>query len=123
MNKASLVIAGFSLFAAHAARAQDVAKVASDTHKVIAENDRARVLDVLLKQGAKSPMHSHPPNIIYVLTDGKLRFTLPDGKTVERVFKPAEVVMNDAQTHSAENIGTTDLHAIQIELKEPAGKK
>ena len=35
------------------------------------------------KAGDKSPMHSHPDHVIYIVTGGKARFTLPDGKTQE----------------------------------------
>ena len=37
----------------------DVVAVSPQTHKVLLENDRVRVLDVSLPAGAKEPEHSH----------------------------------------------------------------
>ncbi|HEX2170445.1 MAG TPA: hypothetical protein VHF65_09110, partial [Nitrososphaera sp.] len=38
----------------------DAVKVAPDSYKVVLENDAVRVLEVRIKQGTKSEMHSHP---------------------------------------------------------------
>lgn len=101
---------------------QDVVKVAGDSHTVIFENDRVRVLSVHFKPGQVAPMHSHPDNVSYFLTDAKLKITLPDGKVIERSPKAGTATWSDAVTHSAENIGTTDFQQIQIELKPPTPK-
>src|SRR5262249_3965076 len=63
---------------------QDVVKVAGASHAVIFENDRVRVLSVHFKPGQVAPMHSHPDNVSYFITGGKLKITMPDGKTIER---------------------------------------
>jgi len=101
---------------------QDVLKVAGDSHQVIFENDHVRVLAVHFKPGQVAPMHSHPENVSYFLTDGRLKITLPDGKVIERSPKAGTASWSDAVTHSAENIGTTEFRQIQIELKPPAPK-
>src|ERR1700686_4218608 len=102
------------------APAQDVVKVAGDSHQVIFENDRVRVLAVHFKPGHVAPMHSHPDNVSYFLTDGKLKITLPDGKVIERSPKAGTAGWSDATTHAAENIGTTAFPQAQAELKAPA---
>jgi quercetin dioxygenase-like cupin family protein len=56
-------------------------------YKVLLENDRVRVLEYRLKPGAKEPMHSHTDYIVYALSSGKAKFTLPDGKTIECEIK------------------------------------
>jgi oxalate decarboxylase/phosphoglucose isomerase-like protein (cupin superfamily) len=101
---------------------QDVIKVAGDSHTVIFENDRVRVLSVHFKPGQIAPMHAHPENVSYFLTDGKLKITLPDGKVIERSPKAGTAGWSDAVTHTAENIGTTDFQQIQIELKPQTPK-
>ncbi len=98
--------------------AQDVAKVAPDSHTVLLENDQVRVFKVNLRPGQKVPMHSHPHNVAYFLTDGKVKITLPDGKTEERNVKAGMSSWSEAATHAAENIGDADFQEIQIELKK-----
>jgi mannose-6-phosphate isomerase-like protein (cupin superfamily) len=98
-------------------RAQDPVKVSPGLYKVLLENDHVRVLDINLKAGDKSPMHEHPESVIYALNSGTVRFTDPDGKTTDVEFKPGQCVWRGAEKHEPQNIGKTDVHAIQIELK------
>jgi len=39
---------------------QDVLKAAANAYKLLMENEKVRVLDILLKPGEKAPMHNHP---------------------------------------------------------------
>ncbi len=117
-----LFLSGFLCLAASTALAQDPVKVAPDNVKVLLENDRVRVLDARLKPGEKEPMHSHPAGVVYSLSDYKIRVTYPDGKTEEREGKPGLARWSDPVTHAVENVGTTELHAVWIELKGAAKK-
>ncbi len=117
-----LFLTGFLCLAASTALAQDPVKVSPNTHKVLLENDRVRVLDVRVKPGEKQPMHSHPANVVYFLSDAKVKFTYPDGKTEVREGKAGAARWNEAVTHAAENVGTAELHLVQVELKGPAKK-
>lgn len=105
-------------FTTKAAMAQDLAVVNQANVKVLIENDQVRVLDVLNKQGDISPMHSHPTYVSVFLTDTKLKYITPDGKTVVKDRKAGEAVFSGPVTHSVENVGTTDEHVITIELKK-----
>jgi beta-alanine degradation protein BauB len=107
-------------FVAGTALAQDPVKVSPDTHKVLLENDRVRVLDIREKPGQKAAMHSHPANVVYALTDFKIRFTYPDGKTEVREGKAGQVRWSEPVTHSGENVGSTELHLVQVELEGAA---
>ena len=93
-----------------------------DSHTVIFENDQVRVLAVHFKPGQVAPMHSHPANVSYFLTDGKLKITLPDGKVIERSPKAGTAGWSDATTHAAENVGTADFQQVQVELKPPVAR-
>jgi quercetin dioxygenase-like cupin family protein len=112
----------FLFIAVGTALAQDVMKVSPETHKVLLENDRVRVLDARMKPREKVAMHSHPANVAYFLSDGKIKITYPDGKTEEREVKAGVTAWSDGVTHAAENVGTTEFHELQIELKEAAKK-
>ncbi|HSS98879.1 MAG TPA: hypothetical protein VLK33_17710, partial [Terriglobales bacterium] len=81
-------------------------------------NDQVRVLKVVMKPGQKAIMHSHPHNVGYYLTDAKVKITLPDGKSQVRDLKAGSAGWSEAATHEAENVGTTTLEEIQIELKK-----
>jgi beta-alanine degradation protein BauB len=102
------------------ARAQDPAVVNAKTIKVRFENERVRVLEATLAPGEKEQMHSHPAYVIYVLEGGKTRNHSADGKTSESELKTGDVVYRDPLTHWAENIGTTTMHLILVELKKPS---
>ena len=97
--------------------AQDPAVVNSKTIKVKFENEKVRVLEAELPPGTKEQVHSHPAYVIYVQAGGKVRNYAADGKTSEAELKPGEVVYREPLTHAAENIGTTTMHLILVELK------
>ncbi len=102
---------------AQPARAQDPAKLDPKSYKVLLDNDRVRVLDVRLKPGEKSALHSHPGYVTYALTEAKIKVTLADGKTELIDSKPGKALWHDAITHTVENVGPTESHILEIELK------
>jgi quercetin dioxygenase-like cupin family protein len=99
--------------------AQDPVATNPKVVKVKFENDRVRVLEVVSKPGDKELTHSHPANVIYVIEGAKLRMTTPDGKSTDVELKTGDTLWREPVTHAAENIGTTTLHAIIIEMKKP----
>ena len=103
---------------AKTAMAEDLAKLMPNDVKVLIDNDRVRVLDVLHKPGVKEPMHSHPDYVAVFLSATRVKVTTPDGKTVEKDRKAGEVSWSGPTTHALENIGTADQHVIVIELKK-----
>jgi mannose-6-phosphate isomerase-like protein (cupin superfamily) len=105
-------------FVAGRASAQDPVKVAPGMNKVLLNNDRVRVLDVVVKPGEKMPLHSHPDNILYVITGGTARSTDAKGKSTDRTFKNGECVYREGETHEIENTGKKALHVLNIELKK-----
>lgn len=81
------------------------------------ENEHVRVLELLLKPGQSERQHSHPQYVLYPLNDYRVRNTNADGTV--RVFerKAGDVFWGGPITHGGENVGTTDVHAIIVELK------
>lgn len=67
-------------------------------------------------------MHEHPANVAVFLTDGHIKFSFPDGRTVERNAKAGQAFFSPAVKHEAENIGDAPIELVQIELKTPAPK-
>jgi quercetin dioxygenase-like cupin family protein len=72
----------FQIMAAAAAMAQDPVKVDAKHYKVEFENDQVRVLRITYGPHEKSVMHAHPASVAVFLSDGSVKFTLPDGKTI-----------------------------------------
>jgi quercetin dioxygenase-like cupin family protein len=71
---------------------QDAVSVAPHIYKVLFENDKVRLLDVRMKPGETSAMHSHPDYAIYPLADAKATFTDPDGNAMEVELKAGEAL-------------------------------
>jgi quercetin dioxygenase-like cupin family protein len=62
-------------------------------------------------------MHGHPSNVVIFLTDGLLKFTLPDGKTEEAQAKAGQIKWDEQIKHAGENLGDQPFEAIVVELK------
>ena len=97
--------------------AGDAISVAPNLYKVLFENDRVRILEVRYGPGVKSEMHSHPDLAVVALTPLKAKFTLGDGHTVDIELQAGESTFVPAQDHIVENMSTSELHGILVELK------
>ena len=102
-----------------AAQSLDTAVVNAEMEHVRFENDRVRAIEGVLKPGDKEKVHSHPAFIVYVIAGGKIRNNFADGKVVEAELKTGDVLYREPQTHWVENIGTTTIHFLVVELKNP----
>jgi len=92
-------------------------KVSAQYYTVRLENDRVRVLEWRFKPGEKEKMHSHPDGVVIVLADATLKSTSPDGTATSSALDNGEVRWRNALSHSLENVGSTEAHALAIELK------
>ena len=120
-NVSLSVVAG--LLMAGSALAQDVLKVSPATNKVLVENQYVRVLQSTFKPGAKEPMHTHPAAWYYVSRAGTLKVTYANGKVEMWTPKVGEQAwMDGEEAHSAENVGTTTLEYILVEVKSAPTK-
>jgi quercetin dioxygenase-like cupin family protein len=95
----------------------DPVKISPQDYTVRLENDRVRVLEWRLKAGGKEPMHSHPDGVLIVLADSTLKSTAPGGTSTTRATVNGDVKWAPAVSHSIENVGTTEAHALLVELK------
>ena len=105
--------------------AESADKVGPEVYKRILDNNRVTVLEGHFAPGAKVGMHTHPDHVAYIVSNepAKLRLTYPDGTTKEIDGKPGEPFWIPAETHASENIGTTDVKILVVELKEPPTHK
>ena len=102
--------------------AQDPVKVDPAHYKVVLENASVRVLKVSLPAGAKTPMHTHPDTIIVPLTNSKVRFTMPDGKSVDSDLAANSAQYTPAGPHSGANLAAAG-EVIVVEFKGAAPGK
>lgn len=116
MNKIILGMV-LSLIFSTSALAQDPIEVGPHIYKKVFENDRVRVSEITFKVGDEIAMHSHPDHFVYVLTDGKLQLTYPDGSAKDLEAKQGEVLWTGAETHAGKNIGGAEFRALVVELK------
>jgi len=125
-----LFLAAMVCLAAFTARAQDPVKVDPKHYKLEFENTQVRVLRITYGPHEKSVMHSHPDSVAVFLTGQRAKFTLPDGKSLEREWKVGDAQWTPAETHLPENLSDKQLELILVELKAkptaakaPAAKK
>jgi len=96
---------------------EDAVTAAPNIYKVLSENDRVRVLEVKMKPGDKTQMHSHPDLVACAVIGGRFKFTSPDSQSMEAEMKTGQSMYFEAADHATENIGGTETHIILIELK------
>lgn len=97
---------------------EDATKLAPQSHKVVLENDRVRVMEIRIKPGEKIPMHSHPANILYSLSAATMKLTRPDGTSTIVEMKAGDCTWREAMSHEVENVGETEFRAVGIEIKK-----
>jgi hypothetical protein len=87
-----------------------------DVYKVIAQNDKTKVILATWPAGKRDNWHSHPANGVYRLTDCSARVYTPDGKFRDSDNKAGSaVVQAGIPSHSFENRGSTECRAIIVE--------
>jgi len=99
--------------------AQDRATVVPGM-KVLLEHECVRVQYHDAAVGETIPMHSHPNYIVYTLEPFKARIRLKDGTQRISERQGGEAYRNEPITHSVENLGTTPIHNLIVELKPRA---
>jgi len=96
--------------------AQDAMQYGLKFQNVVAENDKVRVVHYTPQPGDKTPVHSHPNYVVYVVKGGKVKYTLPDGTTTVSDLKTGAVYLKGPVTHSDEALDAVE--TIIVELKQ-----
>ena len=90
-----------------------------DIYKVIAENDKYRVIEVTWQPGQRDKMHSHPDSATYFPMDCMLRAFGANGELIgQRLAQAGSAgVQIPIPAHSVENAGTTACKLVMFEPK------
>lgn len=103
----------------------DALIAAPDSHRLLFENDRVRVLEVVIAAGAREPEHTHRwPSVMIVDEPARIRYYehgVPTFESPARDTTPQrhKAVWMDAEgPHSVENIDSRRYHALRIELRD-----
>jgi quercetin dioxygenase-like cupin family protein len=116
MHKAAALTASFLLCACPAVFGQDAMQYGLKHLTVLAEDQKVRVLRYAPKKGDRTPIHSHPSSVAYVVKGGRVKYMLPDGSTKIVELKTGETLLRPPVTHTDEALD--DVEAILIELKQ-----
>jgi quercetin dioxygenase-like cupin family protein len=95
---------------------QDAMKYGLKHLTVLAEDQKVRVLRYAPSRGDKTPMHSHPSAVVYVLKGGRVKYTMSDGSTRITELKTGEALIRPPVTHSDEALD--DVEAILVEITQ-----
>jgi len=113
----------------------DAVEAAPASHRILLENERVRVLEVVVPPGMKEPVHTHRwPSVFYITdpswlryypvlsVDGRLVAGAPSGgahggdppKGAQPPFW-----LGPEGPHAVENVGPRAFRAIRVEIKDP----
>lgn len=101
----------------------DPVALSPDLYTVLLENEHVRVVEYRIDPGRREPWHTHPAKAMYVIEGGTLKITLADGTSflAEEQAGTAHW-MGPVGRHSGENVGTTTVRIVLIEVKSAAGQ-
>jgi quercetin dioxygenase-like cupin family protein len=116
MTKLGYAVGAWFLLCSGAALAQDVASFGLKFVQVLAEDDKARVLKYTPHAGDKTPMHSHPAAVVYVIKGGRVKSTFPDGSTKVSELTTGQSLIRPPVTHADEALD--DVELVLVELKK-----
>ena len=103
----------------------DAVVAAPQNHRVLLENEKVRVLDVVVAPGTREPLHAHClPSVLTVLQGGRARDYDADGKISDEgsvvpsgKSTPFSFWLERTPPHSVENLDSIPIHLIRVELK------
>ena len=116
VRKHLAIAAAVVVLASCFASAQDAMKYGVKHLALLAEDDKVRVLHFTPRQGDKTPIHSHPATVLYVIKGGKIRTALPDGSSSIAELVPGKAILRPPVVHEDEALD--DLDVIVVELKK-----
>jgi hypothetical protein len=102
----------------------DALAAAPENHKLLFENESVRVLDTRINPGETTPLHVHCwPAALYILSwsdfirrdeNGSIAL---DSRSMPAALFGAALWTPPLAPHTVENVGTSELRVIAVELK------
>jgi hypothetical protein len=119
LGVAAFVLSGLALNAAIAQDKKADKGAPKATIKVIAENDKVRVLDTIYAPGAENTaVPRSSVRVVRALKGGTLERIYADGKKEKIVYKTGEVRINEpGPAYTTKNIGKTEIRLYVVQLK------
>lgn len=96
----------------------DPIRVAPHNYRVVFENERVRVLSFHGRPQESWGLHAHPDVVVVSLSEYIVRNAVVGAEPTVRQATLGDVTWSPAKTHAGENIGSTDMDCILVELKE-----
>jgi hypothetical protein len=104
----------------------DALAAAPRHHRLVFENDRVRVLDTRISPGDKVPVHTHRWPAVnqlmnwsdFVRRDAEGCVLVDTRGRPPPASLPFAVWSEALPPHTLENVGTTELHVVSIEVKD-----
>ena len=97
---------------------------APDHHRVLFENSEVRVIETIVPDGDRTPIHTHPKTVMYVISGDQFvrrddaGQVMGDTRDQESSFVMPPVIWSDGTPpHMIENPGSEDLIVIGVEFK------
>jgi hypothetical protein len=88
------------------------------TLKVLAENEKLQVIDVVYQPGDTGAASSKDGLVVYHLSNGTIERSFADGSKKVVTYKTGEtMIIAEKRPYSTKNIGKTVVHEIVVQLK------
>ncbi len=113
---------GAVALAAPAGIAPEAEAAQEGSHEIAAEGLGTVAWRNSYEPGQVAAMHEHPrPRFVVVISGGTLLATAPDGTQRRIELRTGQVVVRPAERHALENIGSTRVEVIEIEIPDSGG--
>ena len=95
---------------------------APQSHQMLFESTKFRVLEVIVKPGEREPRHTHRhPSVLIVHRAAPIRYYKENGQVIDipgaTPSSPVKAeLMAPEEPHAVENVGSHDYHAFRIEF-------
>ena len=101
----------------------DALTASPENFRLVLENDDVRVLEYTLLPGQRDRRHTHPQRVAHVISGGQLRVGFPDGthRDFDEIAGTSEW-SKPSPLHDTQNIGTTPIKILLVEVKDGAGQ-
>lgn len=97
--------------------AQDSIRLQPQHYTIDFENDDVRVMRIKYGPREKAFMREYVEGVLVFLTDHHVRFTYPDGKTVETFAKVGDTLWEPGIKYLPENLSDSPLELMLVQQK------